>query len=150
METPYKHAERELRRYFKGELQQEYKSRKLEIEFPPSQESDLGVKVQTSQKGESPQETLYVRLEQDRKLSVLKRKIEIIENFVNHAKEIRDGEGFEVLFLYDYKRYTWQQLEARNRFQYSERTCKRIRKELLINLTEQLSVLDRIDLHLTR
>lgn len=146
VETPYKRAENQLRKYFKGELQQQLKNRRLELEFPPKQADELGVKVQTSQKGESPQESLYERLENDRKLKLIERKIGIIENFVNNAKEIRDGEGYEVLYLYDYKRYTWRQVEARNENQYSETTCKRIRRELLMDLTDKLSVLDNIGL----
>lgn len=133
----YEKTEELLKKYFKGQLHQDIKTRRLEIAFPPSNEADLGVKVQTSKKGESPQESLYEKMESDRFIALTERRIGIIENFLKHEKEIKQGVGFDVLYLYDYKGMNYQQIEMELKF--SSSTLHRIRKERIEELSDLLT-----------
>lgn len=133
-------TENALKDYFSGRLQNNIVNRRLQAKYPRKLGGENPTKVQTSTKGESPQEGYIERLEADRDLIMLERKHKIIENYLDYLKDIEEGLGFKILYQYYYQKKTWQQVESS--LSYTKNSCIKRRNNMLDELTERLASLE--------
>lgn len=129
-----------LKKYFSGALQTEIKNRRLQAQFPPSQGEANPTKVQVSTTGESPQESLYERLESDRQLRVLERKKAILDDYMLYIRDIEDGIGYDILRQHYYQKKTWQ--EVSQNLGYSLKPIRDRRNTMLKELKERMATLE--------
>ena len=133
IENDFKKTESKLVYYLKGYLQQEISNRVLELKYPRRPEDEIDVKVKSSKNSQSPQEKSVMNLLIDHDLAVLKRRQLTISNFLHNLNTVE----YEILSQYYLKRKSWR--DVAQAVNYSERHTRRIRNELIAELTSLLA-----------
>lgn len=133
IENGFKKTESKLVYYLKGYLQQEISNRILELRYPSRPADEINVKVQSSKGSASPQEKSVTNLLIDHDLAILKRRQLTISNFLHNLSDVE----YEILSQYYLKRKSWR--DVAQAVNYSERHTRRIRNELIAELTSLLA-----------
>jgi len=133
IENGFKKTESKLVYYLKGYLQQEISNRILELKYPSRPADEINVKVQSSKGSASPQEKSVTNLLIDHDLAILKRRQLTISNFLHNLSDVE----YEILSQYYLKRKSWR--DVAQAVNYSERHTRRIRNELIAELTSLLA-----------
>lgn len=123
-----KEVERYLKMYFRGEIQDLIDNRKEYLTYPPRKRQEGDVKVQTSSRTDSPQESLITKIESDNLIMHFSRIEKTIDSFL---KSCSDLERRLLRLRYQENAY-WAKVEIELNF--SERQLRRKRDDLLEDL----------------
>lgn len=132
-DTAYQKTEKKLIAYFRGEIQEDIQNRLLELKYPKVSLDEIDIKIMVSKKVSSPQERSTIKIMNDRELAILERRQKTIENFLSGLTQ----HEYEILSQFYLKRKFWKEIAIV--MNYSERHCRRMRTQLIEELTERLS-----------
>lgn len=133
VDSAFKKTEGYLTYYLKGHMQEEIKNKVLELKYPRVEKDEINIKIQNSKSSVSPQERSVMSLMNDRDLAILKRRQLTISNFLTTLSQTE----YEILSQRYLKRKEWRDIAFA--VNYSERHTRRIRDDLIVQLTRLLS-----------